>query len=240
MDTWYQEISLFPANAVSQYAFSPSSGHYSQMVWAQTSRLGCGFTEFPRGRFLARLLVCNYGTAGNVINTPMYNIGPACTVCPQATSCSGQYPGLCSEARADVIAPPPTTTLAPPPPPSTTPAVQFPTSSTTERPFLPIFFPRNNTSPSPAVSDPTTVVTSPAQVVSRRPVLVLAPAPVPVTPSCQGDNSFFCLLTTGPRHMLSMASHGVMDTAHHMAHMGHMVVSGVTGIPNLFFSSLLG
>ena len=49
--SWYSEVSMFPASSVSQYQFSPDTGHYSQLVWADTSRVGCGLTEFTSGRF---------------------------------------------------------------------------------------------------------------------------------------------------------------------------------------------
>ena len=49
--SWYSEVSMFPASSVSQYQFSPDTGHYSQLVWAATSRVGCGLTEFMSGRF---------------------------------------------------------------------------------------------------------------------------------------------------------------------------------------------
>ena len=194
------------------------------------------------------------------------------------------FPGLCSEVN-EVL--PPTTTMTPPPPrPVTTVApVQFPAStSTTQRPFSPLFFPRNNTqsaplespvivlSPSapapavPLVPVPAQAVplvpapaTAPVPVAGPVPVPVAAPVPVPLSQvpagpspvpviplspapvsSCAGNNNFFCLLGTRVMTTAHDVTDGVMNTAHHMAHMGEMVISGVTALPNFFFSTLLG
>ena len=51
---WYNEIDQFPPAGVASYQFSPSTGHYSQMVWAATARIGCGLTQYRSGRFHAR------------------------------------------------------------------------------------------------------------------------------------------------------------------------------------------
>ena len=40
VETWYNEITGFPASvgSVSHYVFNPATGHYSQLMWASTSR----------------------------------------------------------------------------------------------------------------------------------------------------------------------------------------------------------
>ena len=75
------------------YSFLPSTGHYTQMVWAKTSKIGCGSISWQEGRFIKQFLVCNYGPSGNFLRAPMYEIGQACSRCPSGTSCSN---GLCS------------------------------------------------------------------------------------------------------------------------------------------------
>jgi len=47
-------------------------------------------------------------------------------------------------------------------------------------------------------------------------------------------------VTDGVMNTAHDVTDGVMNTAHHMAHMGEMVISGVTALPNFFFSTLLG
>lgn len=63
------------------------------MVWAQTSKIGCGSTSWREGRFIKQFLVCNYGPAGNTLRRPIYDVGKACSRCPTGTTCSN---GLCS------------------------------------------------------------------------------------------------------------------------------------------------
>ena len=214
VESWYGEISLFPPTeaSVTNYQFSPDTGHYTQMMWSSTTRLGCGMAEFTRGRFLTRLLVCNYGEAGNIIGAPMYSLGPSCTFCPPATSCSDTYPGLCSEQSNNQ-------------PPSPT------TISTKVRPIAPIVSTPGSVAATPS---PVPVIAPP----TSRPV-ILVPTQQSPAQTCDGDNSFFCLLTR-PRPMLDGVTKTVMNTADHMMHMGQMVVSGVVSLPNFFFSSLLG
>ena len=94
--SWFSEISQFPPSSVDRFAFSPATGHYSQLVWASSTRLGCGLVEQVAGRILTRLLVCNYGKAGNFISAPVYQSGPACSSCPPGTRCSQ---GLCQRIQ---------------------------------------------------------------------------------------------------------------------------------------------
>lgn len=66
------------------------------MLWAETTKMGCGYAYYKDGKWNRKLYVCNYGTAGNVITTEMYKRGAPCSACPEGTFCSQQYPGLCS------------------------------------------------------------------------------------------------------------------------------------------------
>merc|ERR1711879_455606 len=56
VDRWYREIDL--TNGGLTNAYSDATGHYTQVVWRETSRLGCGIQ--------GTLLVCQYGTTGNM------------------------------------------------------------------------------------------------------------------------------------------------------------------------------
>ena len=75
------------------FSFIPSTGHYTQMVWAKTNKVGCGSIAWKEGAFIKQYLVCNYGPAGNTLRQPMYQIGNACSRCPAGSSCAN---GLCS------------------------------------------------------------------------------------------------------------------------------------------------
>jgi len=93
---WYDEVSLFSNKQVEPFKFSAAIGHYSQMVWADTDKVGCGITSYKEGKWFATLYTCNYGPNGNFIRGQMYSQGRACSQCPDNTSCSSQYPGLCT------------------------------------------------------------------------------------------------------------------------------------------------
>jgi hypothetical protein len=73
-------------------------GHYTQLVWAQTWRVGCGKTFYKPedAQFAQQMYICNYGVAGNLIRSEMYIKGEPCSECPPGTTCSLEYPGLCS------------------------------------------------------------------------------------------------------------------------------------------------
>lgn len=91
IQAWYNEVKDFSRNDISPFRFSFPTGHYTQVVWADTNKVGCGFTGYKasNGQY-HKLYVCNYGPAGNIIGTSMYQVGPACSKCPR--SCDN---GLC-------------------------------------------------------------------------------------------------------------------------------------------------
>ena len=75
------------------YSFSDEGviGHYTQIVWASTSKIGCGIMQyFDNTTVITNLpykmvYVCNYGPAGNLVNAPVYTTGPAASACPAGT-----------------------------------------------------------------------------------------------------------------------------------------------------------
>ena len=83
------------------FSHSSSTGHYTQLIWAKTYAIGCGYTQYRDGRFNKGLYVCNYGPAGNYINENIYLIGQPCSQCPPTTKCSTTYQGLCSALDAN-------------------------------------------------------------------------------------------------------------------------------------------
>ncbi|XP_059139119.1 cysteine-rich venom protein Mr30-like [Physella acuta] len=62
-------------------SFDPNKpvGHYTQLVWANTSRIGCGFTLCGSDKFY----VCNYAPAGNIMPfaQPYRSDGAKCSRC---------------------------------------------------------------------------------------------------------------------------------------------------------------
>jgi len=98
IDSWYTEIDQFPVTSVSSYSFNHKTGHYSQMMWGTTTKIGCGSITYRSKKFNVRMYTCNYGQAGNVLRRNVYKIGKSCSHCPCGTSCSDNYPGLCSSS----------------------------------------------------------------------------------------------------------------------------------------------
>ncbi|XP_028982360.1 ancylostoma secreted protein [Diachasma alloeum] len=73
VDSWYNEVDNVDRNIVSAYQFSEDTGHYTQLVWAGTTQLGCGLTRYKKpGEWYNTYLVCNYAPGGNIIGAPIY------------------------------------------------------------------------------------------------------------------------------------------------------------------------
>lgn len=76
-------------------------GHYTQMVWADTSEIGCAVTYYTTNSSDATwhhfLLVCNYGPGGNYLGLPLYEVGEACSNCPNGLNSNEKYEALCGE-----------------------------------------------------------------------------------------------------------------------------------------------
>jgi len=64
-------------------------GHFTAMAWAETHRVGCGYTKFNENQsnHLKYLYVCNYAKGGNIQRGEMYKIGNACSNCPKNSRC---------------------------------------------------------------------------------------------------------------------------------------------------------
>ena len=63
MKSWYDEIALYDYK---HPAYSEETGHFTQMIWRDTKRLGVGVALSADGREV--YFVTNYYPAGNIIN----------------------------------------------------------------------------------------------------------------------------------------------------------------------------
>ncbi|XP_037375752.1 cysteine-rich secretory protein 2-like [Talpa occidentalis] len=92
IQSWYDESNNFI------YGKGPKSsdavvGHYTQLVWYSSYRVGCGVAYCPNQADLKYFYVCQYCPAGNILskkNTP-YQEGAPCSSCPD--NCDD---GLCT------------------------------------------------------------------------------------------------------------------------------------------------
>lgn len=66
---WYDEVSLY---SFSRPGFDMRTGHFTQVVWRETSRLGCAAVECNGGQ----IWVCNYDPPGNVEGQYRQNVLP--------------------------------------------------------------------------------------------------------------------------------------------------------------------
>ncbi|GLV36507.1 uncharacterized protein CBL_07996 [Carabus blaptoides fortunei] len=73
INAWFDEYKTY------KYGTS-AYNHYTQLVWANTKYVGCGYTYFKDSRksWYKKYYVCNYGPTGNYIGQTPYNIGKGC------------------------------------------------------------------------------------------------------------------------------------------------------------------
>lgn len=86
IQSWYNEVNDFNKNDVNSFKSTSKSqpiiGHYTQLVWANSTVVGCGVSYYMAGEDYKILFGCNYGAAGNMVGTPIYKTGDACSKCP--------------------------------------------------------------------------------------------------------------------------------------------------------------
>ncbi|KAH9515650.1 Peptidase inhibitor 16 [Bulinus truncatus] len=101
---WYSEKQDYNYNT---HTCNPSKacGHYTQVVWANTKQIGCGYKFCPVLETLnwtnAYLVVCQYGPTGNYQDEYPYAKGSACSMCPaNYTHCRDK---LCATSTAPTV-----------------------------------------------------------------------------------------------------------------------------------------
>ncbi|XP_025990766.2 venom allergen 3 [Solenopsis invicta] len=64
---WYDEVKDFDKNGVDSYTFDSNTGHYTQVVWNNSTKIGCGSMNYhdDSDGWNKKTLVCNYGPSGN-------------------------------------------------------------------------------------------------------------------------------------------------------------------------------
>ncbi|CAM4682298.1 unnamed protein product [Lepidochelys olivacea] len=186
LEQWYNEHEHYNLTT-SKCTVGQMCGHYTQVVWANSERVGCGM-QFCKTLHGVEdpdlyLLVCNYDPPGNVRGRKPYKEGPPCSKCPEGYTCRNSIcePSVDSEEAStssrttrpnlttrpalatDITPTSPTTTtslrLAPTPTSPTTTTSLRPASTTTKRP-------NPTTRPAPAS---TTVNRSPPPTRTARP-----------------------------------------------------------------------
>ncbi|XP_038566207.1 cysteine-rich venom protein [Micropterus salmoides] len=77
VDAWHSEVAhyLYPNGSTD----GESIGHYTQVVWNSSYRVGCAVTLCPNNIYYYG---CHYYRAGNFRRWPPYKAGPPCASCP--------------------------------------------------------------------------------------------------------------------------------------------------------------
>jgi hypothetical protein len=93
---WASEVKLVRQCDVDKFRGSSGSGHWTQVVWAEMSRVGCAVCYWPERPPIYRFIAfCNYNT-GNFLNRSVFlrsnNPGEHCR-----KGRNPNYAGLCSE-----------------------------------------------------------------------------------------------------------------------------------------------
>ncbi|XP_046352728.2 GLIPR1-like protein 1 [Haliotis rufescens] len=81
--SWYNEVSDY---TYSSHTCSGTCGHYTQVIWASSHKIGCGikFCSTIEGSTITNgyVVICNYLPAGNYRGVKPYKAGASCSQCP--------------------------------------------------------------------------------------------------------------------------------------------------------------
>jgi hypothetical protein len=72
---WYNENQYYNYNVPD---FSPTTGHFTQVIWRGTTQIGCGRAVCPYMGGLVGYWVCRYNPSGNVLGQFAANVPPRC------------------------------------------------------------------------------------------------------------------------------------------------------------------
>ncbi|CAH1179748.1 unnamed protein product [Phaedon cochleariae] len=103
IQAWFDEVNVFDPSWASDGSWHHQTGHYTQMVWADTTEVGCAITRYSsyaNGMQWHNLLLgCDYGRGGNIVGQPVYLVGPPASNCGSLGR-NSRYPGLCGIDRS--------------------------------------------------------------------------------------------------------------------------------------------
>ncbi|XP_076366437.1 venom allergen 3-like [Tachypleus tridentatus] len=100
--SWYREYYRFGFNRrnISPFKFKSGTGHFTQVIWGSTNKVGCGYTYYKApSHGYTKLYVCNYGPRGNMIGDTMYEVASKARCTRLDLRFSFEFPGLCETDR---------------------------------------------------------------------------------------------------------------------------------------------
>ncbi|XP_029453012.1 glioma pathogenesis-related protein 1-like [Rhinatrema bivittatum] len=92
--SWNSEVKNYD---FAKHTCSAVCGHYTQVVWATSYKLGCAATRCDGGHSV--IVTCNYGPSGNFRGVKPYKDGAPCSQCPN-DRCENN---LCRDEERDKI-----------------------------------------------------------------------------------------------------------------------------------------
>ncbi|XP_068217793.1 uncharacterized protein [Palaemon carinicauda] len=101
VSTWYNEVDIFNPSNIRPYQYTPAIGHYTQMMWYNSYKIGCGFTIFKQGIWWRKLYTCDYGPGGNIIFSQLYTSGTPCSSCPPGYTTTYAVPSRTLKGEPD-------------------------------------------------------------------------------------------------------------------------------------------
>lgn len=102
IESWFSEIKDFAGKSVISFSPNgPPTGHFTQIIWANSYFIGCGYASYSnQPGTVTHLHVCQYGPVGNILGFEIYKASAekGCK-CPAELSCNNvTFPGLCCPA----------------------------------------------------------------------------------------------------------------------------------------------
>jgi len=99
VEMWYDEVKDMTTKALTDPTGENNGatgviGHYTQVVWAETTDVGCGYIAKLDGQFIKSYMACNYGPGGNMRGQSIYEQGEPGSKCPTGTTKTAE--GLCA------------------------------------------------------------------------------------------------------------------------------------------------
>jgi len=97
--SWYDEVEKMNGTDVAQgeFTFNYETGHYTQVVWAETTKVGCGIRaskttceDLGYSGFYCAIAVCNYVIGGNMKGQAIYE-----TTGDQCNKTNKKFKSLC-------------------------------------------------------------------------------------------------------------------------------------------------
>ncbi|KAG8172119.1 hypothetical protein JTE90_014266, partial [Oedothorax gibbosus] len=68
---FYSEVSDFDPETIDKFSYEENTGHFTQIIWANTTKIGCGYVRFLDGTNYYHLYGCEYLPGGNIIDYPI-------------------------------------------------------------------------------------------------------------------------------------------------------------------------